>query len=668
MSTAAITLQCPNCGGVFLTLQQGGGGMEICPHCAVAAPRGSYRALQSGAAGPRARTDLPAKRVEKPQTAVAVVPPPLQGGVQPPLRSQTSRVYLSAFGASLGRPSAPQGAPLLPPEDAPFPQAPEQPASPYAVWQAAIGQLQGSTGQPAGPPPPSASTTTIPLPSSPEAWPSGVPVSFAPAFQTGPQPAPIGPSPPPQAWPAPAAEPPALTPSFVTTSPQAVSISVPAAPVPPPQIGFAPPVNLPSSGATFPAVGQPVSRVIAPSPGSVPHWAPVAASVPTPPEPEAVTAAPPVWPGLGVEQGARGPASSPPFIVGVQAQRPLPPKRERPPALKAETASPAKNGSPAELPLPQPWQARKPWGQWMLFLALAGALGWWAWQSSVPLSFHAGHREQEARKPVVGSAAPVETVERAEQVARALPSPQPEAQVPLREPLSQNLMVTDDAAMLTTVAKDLLHAMDEAATPDERMKWVAEPDSVRADVERLFSSAGGALAVTTVEPNPGLVIALPSGEAIKLFRAVTARCASGAVVRLHPRDGQRYVLDWPLFAQTHDFVFDSFVTAAAPTVAEAGRWFMVLCKRSRITPTAGSENDPWMGLDVQGSLSAAGTTRALVAKDSPAGRFLDARLDWGRVYLMKMLLSKRDVAGKATFVVVDCDGAAPVPPSAAKNP
>ena len=222
--------------------------------------------------------------------------------------------------------------------------------------------------------------------------------------------------------------------------------------------------------------------------------------------------------------------------------------------------------------------------------------------------------------------------------------------------------------MLTTVAKDLLRALDEAATSDERMKWIAEPDSTRADVERLFGSTGGTLGVSSVEPNPGLVITLPSGEAIKLFRAVTARCASGAVIRLHPRDGQRYVLDWPLFAQTHDYAFDSFVTTADPTVAAAGRWFMVLCKRSRNTPTAGSENDPWLGLDVQGSLSAAGTARALVAKDSPAGRLLGERLDWGRVYLMKMLLVKREVAGKPAFVIVDCDGAPPADPSAARNP
>jgi hypothetical protein len=229
-------------------------------------------------------------------------------------------------------------------------------------------------------------------------------------------------------------------------------------------------------------------------------------------------------------------------------------------------------------------------------------------------------------------------------------------------------MVTDDTAMLTTAAKDLLQALDTAATLDERMKWIAEPDSVRADVERLLGSTGGTLGISTIEPNPGLVIALPSGEAIKLFRAVTARCASGAVVRLLPRDGQRYVLDWLLFSQTHDFAFDAFVSAADPTITAAGRWFTVLCKRSRNTPTAGSENVPWMGLDVQGSLSAAGTAKALVAKDSPAGRMLGERLDWGRVYLLRVLLVKREVAGKPAFVIVDCDGAAPANPSASKNP
>lgn len=60
MSAGAVTLQCPSCGGVFLTLQQSGV-LEICPHCAVSATRESY--LQTNAeVGPHARTSLPTRR------------------------------------------------------------------------------------------------------------------------------------------------------------------------------------------------------------------------------------------------------------------------------------------------------------------------------------------------------------------------------------------------------------------------------------------------------------------------------------------------------------------------------------------------------------------------------------------------------------------------------
>src|SRR5690349_2748664 len=73
MSNAAVTLQCPSCGGVFLTLHQGGDGMEVCPHCAVAAPRGNYLKMEGQSAFVRARTPLPPRRSahEHPGTSFA---------------------------------------------------------------------------------------------------------------------------------------------------------------------------------------------------------------------------------------------------------------------------------------------------------------------------------------------------------------------------------------------------------------------------------------------------------------------------------------------------------------------------------------------------------------------------------------------------------------------
>ncbi len=61
MSAGAVTLRCPSCGGVFLTLQQSGV-LEICPHCAVSAPRESFRPT-SAEMGGQTRTELPTKRV-----------------------------------------------------------------------------------------------------------------------------------------------------------------------------------------------------------------------------------------------------------------------------------------------------------------------------------------------------------------------------------------------------------------------------------------------------------------------------------------------------------------------------------------------------------------------------------------------------------------------------
>ncbi|RBP36633.1 hypothetical protein DES53_11672 [Roseimicrobium gellanilyticum] len=74
MSSSAVTLQCPACGGVFLTLQQGTGGAEICPHCSMSAPRARYRSMESQNS-PGARTTLPPRRPESaPGTTSQPVP------------------------------------------------------------------------------------------------------------------------------------------------------------------------------------------------------------------------------------------------------------------------------------------------------------------------------------------------------------------------------------------------------------------------------------------------------------------------------------------------------------------------------------------------------------------------------------------------------------------
>ncbi|MFZ4763834.1 MAG: hypothetical protein ACOYMN_02675 [Roseimicrobium sp.] len=567
MSTAAINLQCPNCGGVFLTLQESTGGIEICPHCAISAPRTSYRALPDDFGVPRWKTELPARRLDMPPSVTGSLPLGPMANGQNAVPSQTSKVNLSAFGSQLAKPPAATGKPLLPPEDAPFPQAPEQGAAPYALWQAALGQLQGKPVPPSGPLPPSAATSVVYLSST----------SPAAGAKMGPAP-----------------EPPAMQ-SFMTTHPPAAALVTSSMPValPPPQIGF--------------ATGQPV---LPPS-----QWVVVPAS-PLP--------LPNSWSGVGVEVPTVGDAEAPSGAT-------LAPEEKTVVNVVAERI-PSKARGARDF-----WEGNRqvPWGAVLFFLALTLALGWWIWQAAMPIAFPAGLRPLE--EPGASSHRERDTTG-----ADAAPVPP---------------LVDGEYAALWQAGKEVLRALDAAGSSEERLKWIAAPGNDRAEVDRFFSAIGGTIGLIALEPSPGLVLDFSTGERIRLLRAVTAKCPSGAIVRLHTHEGNFAKLDWPLFAQTHDYAFDSFARLAVTDKAAAqGQWFTLLCRRTRASVDSGL-SDAWEALDVQGSLSAAGTVKAVVARDSEAGRVLLSQLAPGRACLVRLRLARLEVDGKPTTVVLECAGA-----------
>jgi hypothetical protein len=46
-----------------------------------------------------------------------------------------------------------------------------------------------------------------------------------------------------------------------------------------------------------------------------------------------------------------------------------------------------------------------------------------------------------------------------------------------------------------------------------------------------------------------------------------------------------------------------------------------------------------------------------VKLESPAGKFLDSRMVWGRGYLIKALIQHGKLDQKAVLILEDCDGA-----------
>jgi hypothetical protein len=205
---------------------------------------------------------------------------------------------------------------------------------------------------------------------------------------------------------------------------------------------------------------------------------------------------------------------------------------------------------------------------------------------------------------------------------------------------------------LPAIATKLMFGIDAATSPEERARWIANPEKHAASMERLIRMRGGRLNTREVTPLPAPVYALPSGEEVPLFRVSSPASRGGAILRLHPQNGA-YVIDWPLFAQTYDNAFDRFVATnrAIPGKAE---WYTVLCSLVGDPASKEAQRETHLRLQVQGSLAETGSTEAWVEKTSPAGRYLLKEMVPRRMYLVEMQFGASD-AGSRRLMVLDCD-------------
>jgi hypothetical protein len=228
-----------------------------------------------------------------------------------------------------------------------------------------------------------------------------------------------------------------------------------------------------------------------------------------------------------------------------------------------------------------------------------------------------------------------------EEVRRAMPS----------DPGTLSISTEDP---LPAIAAKLMFGFDSASTPAERAKWIADPDEHSAAMEHLIRLRGGRLNTREVEPltlpGAGPVQALPSGETVALFRVNSPASRGGAILRLHAQN-ERYLIDWPLFAQTYDNAFDRFVATnrAIPGKAE---WYTVLCSLIGSPDAQNATREPHLRLKVQGSLAETGVTEAWVEKHSPAGRYLSEKMVHGRVYLVEVQFGA-SAAGSRRLMVLD---------------
>lgn len=193
----------------------------------------------------------------------------------------------------------------------------------------------------------------------------------------------------------------------------------------------------------------------------------------------------------------------------------------------------------------------------------------------------------------------------------------------------------------------------EAATPEARSALIAQPEENGADVEEFF--AAGKVELLAFKPSNATPLTLPGQDSVPLFQVTTKANSHGALLRLVPQSNGSFLLDWPLFAETHQRKLAGFLEKK-PTEPV---WFHLGLRRSHGLEFTPAIREIHVAFKLQGSADGSLSCVAVAQKDTPIGRYLARETDWTDIYIARLLLQHRKLAdGTDAIVILDCEGAA----------
>lgn len=227
------------------------------------------------------------------------------------------------------------------------------------------------------------------------------------------------------------------------------------------------------------------------------------------------------------------------------------------------------------------------------------------------------------------------------------PEPEPEIRRAELPKPSVNLAAANESGQKLFL--DLL----EAGTPEARAKLIDQPEEHAADMEEFFAS--GEPELMTFKPTNATPLKLPGHELLPLFQVTTQANKHGAMLLLVPQKDGTFLLDWPLFAETHERRLAVFLEKKPSEPA----WFQVGMRRGHGLELPDAMRGIQHTFTLQGSADASVTCNAVCQKDTPIGRYLGRETEWNTVYIARLLLQHRKLAdGTPAVVILDCEGAA----------
>jgi hypothetical protein len=202
---------------------------------------------------------------------------------------------------------------------------------------------------------------------------------------------------------------------------------------------------------------------------------------------------------------------------------------------------------------------------------------------------------------------------------------------------------------------ELVSRLFEADSPEARAACVDAPELHTDSIESFFAATNGQSrpGFTHLQQFSAVPLTLPEKEPSVLFQVKTDANPRGAL--LSPvRDPQgEWKISWPLFQETHERVLESYLQSPD----DQPRWFHVGLRPSHGFDIPAELRDTHFTYDLQGSADTATRVLALVKKNSPLGRYLRREVEWGEIYLARVLIRWSQFAPDAEGLeMVDCEG------------
>jgi|JI6StandDraft_1071083.scaffolds.fasta_scaffold00815_21 hypothetical protein len=357
------------------------------------------------------------------------------------------------------------------------------------------------------------------------------------------------------------------------------------------------------------------------------------------------------WPGTPTPFSVASPAPAPvASMFGLAEQpwqpvepTPLPPSRPAPLNYAAMREAPPIDADSLET-WHGPGQRSNVWPALLFILLVVGGCLWVLRDDLLP--------PMVVEIPV---AKPAPAVTRMPAVASdpVIPTPAP---LPPMEPEIRRAEIPKPKVDLVAAgesAQKLLLDLIESTTPEARAALIAMPEEYGADVEEFF--AVGKPELMSFKPSNATPLTLPGQDAVPLFQVTTKANQHGALLRLVPQKKGGFLLDWPLFAETHERRLGDFLEKKPTEPA----WFHVGLRRSHALELPEAVRGIQIAFTLQGAADSSVSCLAITQKDTPIGRYLNREAEWSTIYVARLLLQHRQLSdGTPAVVILDCEGAA----------